>query len=132
MKAVMPKLGQKIETPLGAGTVVSLQLLKGLVTILPDGENQEQTFPARELGFGDAPVAPIRIEKRPKEIVQETVEVDIVEVEAVAPAAEPGESEIADEKQSTSRGGKRRRRRRNRGGQSQGEPSASNGSETSE
>jgi cell fate regulator YaaT (PSP1 superfamily) len=132
MKAVMPKLGQKIETPLGAGTVVSLQLLKGLVTILPDGENQEQTFPARELGFGDAPVAPIRIEKRPKEIVQETVEVDIVEVEAVAPAAEPGDSEIADEKQSTSRGGKRRRRRRNRGGQSQGEPSASNGSETSE
>ena len=29
MKAVMPKLGQKTETPRGPGTVVSLQLLKG-------------------------------------------------------------------------------------------------------
>jgi cell fate regulator YaaT (PSP1 superfamily) len=132
MKAVMPKLGQKIETPLGPGTVVSLQLLKGLVTVLLEAENQEQTFPARELGFGEAPTAPIRIEKPRKQVEQETVEVDIVEVEAVAEtAADPGDVEHTAQKPSGSRS-KRRRRRRSRGGQGQAAQSANNGSTSSE
>jgi cell fate regulator YaaT (PSP1 superfamily) len=131
MKAVMPKLGQTTETPLGHGTVVSLQLLKGMVTVQLDADHQEQTFHARELGFGEAPVAPIRIEKRPKEIVHETVEIDVVEIEAAAPEAvtEPTEVAAAEEKSGEARSGKRRRRRRNRGGQGQ---SASNGSNLSE
>lgn len=125
MKAVMPKLGQKTETPLGPGTVVSMQLLKGLVTVLLDAENQEQTFPARDLGLGDAPVAPVRIERKPTtpvDVVVESVEVETVTVEVAAeePVAE-GEATEA------SRSGKRRRRRRNRGrgqggGQEQGSP----------
>jgi len=135
MKAVMPKLGQSTDTPLGPGTVVSLQLLKGLVTVLLTAENQEHTFHARELGFGDAPVAPIRIEKRPKEIVHETVEIEVVEVvkvEATAPDTEPVESGVAEEKPGSSRSGKRRRRRRNRGGQGQDGQSVNTGSEASE
>jgi len=66
MKAVMPKLGQKTETPRGQGTVVSLQLLKGLVTVLLDEENVEETFASRELGFGEAPSAPIQVVRKPK------------------------------------------------------------------
>ncbi|MEZ4507789.1 MAG: regulatory iron-sulfur-containing complex subunit RicT [Thermomicrobiales bacterium] len=132
MKAVMPKLGQKTETPYGTGTVVSLQLLKGLVTVLIDNDNQEQTFPARELGFGEAPVAPIRVEKRPKVAVHETVEIDVVDVEEVVAAADEPESKTeGPEKTGGSRSGKRRRRRRNRGGQSQDANKSGQGSEQS-
>ena len=132
MKAVMPKLGQRIETPLGPGMVVSLQLLKGLTTVQLEVDNQEQTFPARDLGFGEAPVAPIRIEKRPKEIVHETIEIDVVEVEAAAPDDEPVEVAESDEKPVEARSSKRRRRRRNRGSQGQGGENANKGSDTSE
>lgn len=129
MKAVMPKLGQKTETPLGPGTVVSLQLLKGLVTVLLDADNQEQTFQARELGFGEAPVAPIRIEKRPKELVIETVSVDVVEVDDLVQNDEAGDDDEPAEKSGSTRSGKRRRRRRNRGGQNQAESIVNAGSE---
>jgi cell fate regulator YaaT (PSP1 superfamily) len=113
MKAVMPKLGQKTETPRGPGTVVSLQLLKGLVTVLLDGENQEETFPARELGFGEAPVAPVRVDRKPKEApVAESIEIEAVEVEAVE-AAEPAEAAASEA--GSPRSGRKRRRRRNRG-----------------
>jgi cell fate regulator YaaT (PSP1 superfamily) len=117
MKAVMPKLGQKTETPRGPGTVVSLQLLKGLVTVLLDGESQEETFPARELGFGEVPVAPVRLDRKPKESpVTETVEIEIVEVEAVEDA---GPEEVTAAPAEPARSGRKRRRRRNRGHGSQ-------------
>ncbi|TXG87661.1 MAG: hypothetical protein E6R14_00895 [Thermomicrobiales bacterium] len=133
MKAVMPKLGQKTETPLGMGTVVSLQLLKGLVTVLIENDNQEQTFPARELGFGEVPVAPIRIEKRPKDVVVEAVEVDVIQVEAVADSGEPRDSvDEGTDKAGQSRSGKRRRRRRGRGGQGQNSQESGQRSEASE
>jgi cell fate regulator YaaT (PSP1 superfamily) len=54
MKAVMPKLGQAIETPGGMGQVVSMQLLKELVTVRLDEENVEATFRCDELGLGAA------------------------------------------------------------------------------
>ncbi len=130
MKAVMPKLAQQIETPLGSGTVVSLQLLKGLVTVLLAAENQEHTFASSELGFGEAPVAPIRIEKRQKEQIHENVEVAIVEIESVSVSVETitiFESEVTEDKPNDSRSGKRRRRRRSRGGQGQGGDNASKG-----
>src|SRR5215208_3147949 len=52
MKAVMPKLGQAIETPGGVGQVVSMQLLKELVTVRLQEENVEATFRCDELGLG--------------------------------------------------------------------------------
>jgi hypothetical protein len=54
MKAVMPKLGQAIETPGGMGQVVSMQLLKELVTVRLEDENAEVTFRCDELGLGVA------------------------------------------------------------------------------
>jgi cell fate regulator YaaT (PSP1 superfamily) len=132
MKAVMPKLGQKTDTPLGPGTVVSLQLLKGLVTVLLDAENTEQTFPARELGFGEVPTAPIRLDRKPKDkereaVVVETIEVETVTVEATAESA-PATGEAAQT--SGGRSGRKRRRRRGRGNsQGQSNQSANGASE---
>jgi cell fate regulator YaaT (PSP1 superfamily) len=137
MKAVMPKLGQKTETPHGPGTVVSMQLLKGLVTILLDAGNIEETFPARELGFGEVPVSPVRLDRKPKEqdiAPQPTVEtveaeaavassVAVEEVEASAKSADGG----------TARSGRKRRRRRNRGhGQEHQQSQNAQGSEHTE
>jgi cell fate regulator YaaT (PSP1 superfamily) len=51
MKAVMPKLGQAIETPGGMGQVISMQLLKELVTVRLDQEEVEVTFRCDELGL---------------------------------------------------------------------------------
>lgn len=52
MKSVMPKLGQEIETPGGTATVMSLHLLKELVTVRLADDNSEVTFRAEELGLG--------------------------------------------------------------------------------
>lgn len=54
MKAVMPKLGQAIETPDGAGMVVSMHLLKELVTVRLEDDNSEVTFRCDELGLTSA------------------------------------------------------------------------------
>jgi cell fate regulator YaaT (PSP1 superfamily) len=50
-KALLPKLGQPVETPAGEGIVVSLQVLRELVTVRFQGETPDQTFTAAELGF---------------------------------------------------------------------------------
>ena len=100
MKAVMPKLGQAIETPGGMGQVVSMQLLKELVTVRLDGENVEATFRCDELGLGTA---------RPK---------DIIVPEALAPLPVTSEDDLADlvaptfENAPETATGRRRRRRR--------------------
>lgn len=54
MKAVMPKLGQPIETPAGQGMVISIHLMKELVTVRLDADNAEITYRADELGLGSA------------------------------------------------------------------------------
>ena len=54
MKAVMPKLGQAIETPGGMGQVISMQLLKELVTVRLDEDAGEVTFRCDELGLAGA------------------------------------------------------------------------------
>jgi cell fate regulator YaaT (PSP1 superfamily) len=100
MKAVMPKLGQAIETPAGVGQVVSMQLLKQLVTVRLDEENVEAIFRCEELGLGRA---------RPPESVSPeaaasppvTSEEHIANVVVPAPENEPG-----------AMAGRRRRRRR--------------------
>jgi cell fate regulator YaaT (PSP1 superfamily) len=100
MKAVMPKLGQSIETPGGTGQVVSMQLLKELVTVRLDGENVEATFRCDELGLGTA---------RPR---------DIIAPEAPAPLPVTSEDDVAnlfapsDENAPEAATGRRRRRRR--------------------
>ena len=52
MKAVMPRLGQQIETPGGTGMVISMQVLKELVTVRLDADQSTVTFPAADLGLG--------------------------------------------------------------------------------
>lgn len=50
-KQILPKLGQRIESPVGEGTVISLQVLRELITVRFDGDTPDQTFAAAELGF---------------------------------------------------------------------------------
>jgi len=52
MKAVMPKLGQVVETSRGAGQVVSMHLLKELVTVRLENDLAEVAFPSSEVDFG--------------------------------------------------------------------------------
>ena len=52
MKAVMPRLGQQIETPGGSGMVISMQVLKELVTVRLDEDQATVTFSAADLGLG--------------------------------------------------------------------------------
>jgi len=58
MKAVMPRLGQTIETPAGPGFVVSMQILKELVTVRLAATNADAVFPSVELGLGGQEAAP--------------------------------------------------------------------------
>jgi len=51
MKAVMPKLGQAIETPGGMGQVISMQLLKELVTVRLDQKRSKSRFVAMSLDY---------------------------------------------------------------------------------
>ena len=67
MKAVMPKLGQSIETPGGMGQVVSMQLLKQLVTVRLEQDNVEATFRSEELGIAGAVARPARPWRRPSQ-----------------------------------------------------------------
>jgi cell fate regulator YaaT (PSP1 superfamily) len=100
MKAVMPKLGQSIETPGGMGQVVSMQLLKQLVTVRLEQDNVEATFRSDELGIAGArretsttleAAEPIRV----------VPEEDVADPIAPAPDVEP-----------VAAAGRRRRRRR--------------------
>ena len=55
MKAVLPRLGQQIDTPAGPGLVVSLQVIKELVTVRLAETNQDVVFPGTDLGLGAGP-----------------------------------------------------------------------------
>jgi cell fate regulator YaaT (PSP1 superfamily) len=54
-KSLLPKLGQPVETPVGEGIVVSLQILKELVTVRFPGETPDQAFTAADLGLQSRP-----------------------------------------------------------------------------
>jgi hypothetical protein len=100
----MPKLGQAIETPGGLGQVISMQLLKELVTVRLDEQEVEVTFRCDELGLAGA-------SHQPTDIVEE-----------VKPGLVPAEEEIGDlvaaevDEEVASAEGRRRRRRRGRRG----------------
>ena len=100
MKAVMPKLGQEIETPAGVGQVISMQLLKELVTVRLEDEHAEATFRCDELGLGaDRPRdSAVSEAAAPMPVTSEDDAVDLV---SPAAAGEPGAA-----------AGRRRRRRR--------------------
>jgi cell fate regulator YaaT (PSP1 superfamily) len=57
-KNLLPKLGQPITTPAGDGIVVSLQVLRELVTVRFQGETPDQTYAAVDLGFQPKPEQP--------------------------------------------------------------------------
>lgn len=115
MKVAMPRLGQTLETPGGPGMVVSMQILKDLVTVRLAADNTDHHFTAAELGFREqapaskpvaaAPIAPPVVVEEPV-LVAAPVSSDPREDETSEPAtAGPGEA----------RTGGRRRRRRGRG-----------------
>jgi cell fate regulator YaaT (PSP1 superfamily) len=59
MKAIMPRLGQTVETPAGPGMVVSMQVLKETITVRLAADNTDAVFTSVDLGFRKAePVAP--------------------------------------------------------------------------
>jgi cell fate regulator YaaT (PSP1 superfamily) len=102
MKAVMPKLGQAIETPGGLGQVISMQLLKELVTVRLDEEEVEVTFRCDELGLGSPGHQPGVIPKvaKPVSVPPEDI---IASLDSTPGGEEP-----------TPESGRRRRRRRAR------------------
>jgi cell fate regulator YaaT (PSP1 superfamily) len=60
MKAIMPRLGQTVETPAGPGMVVSMQILKETITVRLAADNSEAVFTSVDLGFRKAePTAPV-------------------------------------------------------------------------
>ena len=100
MKAVMPKLGQAIETPGGIGQVVSMQLLKELVTVRLQEENVEATFRCDELGLGAARPRESAIQEEPAP-VPDTSDDNVVNLVTLTAEDEPVQA-----------AGRRRRRRR--------------------
>jgi cell fate regulator YaaT (PSP1 superfamily) len=102
MKSVMPRLGQTIETPAGSGMVLSLQILKQLVTVRLAEDNSDHVFKSDELGF-------VRPEARapgaePPGMVDQTQPDSAVETSSDGHSEETGGRA----------GGRRRRRRRGR------------------
>lgn len=102
MKAVLPRLGQTLETPQGPGMVVSLQVLKQLVTVRLQADNSEAVFTSVDLGLGEPAPAPVRL------------------TPARQQGGEPGEHaghSSADDNGGQAGGSRRRRRRRGKDGE---------------
>lgn len=106
MKAVMPRLGQSIETPAGPGMVVSMQILKELVTVRLHDQQQDIVFSSEDLGMGSgdrgvaAIAAPSGTDEQPL-----TTESD-----------DPSATSDSPSREGPSSGRRRRRRRGKRGG----------------
>jgi cell fate regulator YaaT (PSP1 superfamily) len=101
MKAVMPKLGQSIETPGGSGTVISLHLLKELVTVRLEDDNNEVTFRCDELGLGLPRVSA-------SAVANGGASIGLPEIDQQQPVSDDPPAILIEESSS----GKRRRRRR--------------------
>lgn len=117
MKAVMPRLGQTIETQGGPGMVIAMQVLREAVTIRFESDGTEATFTAEELGLRQTTSAPqprpVQLTPPPKPVVQAE---QVIEVEVEEAESEPGETAVEPgEELSGSSRSKSRRRRRSRG-----------------
>lgn len=99
MKAVLPRLGQQIDTPAGRGMVISLQVIKEQVTVRLHDEPQEVVFTSNELGLASPEMIPASIlSQKPAAISRPSPP-----IETAAPEQRAGNE------------GSRRRRRRRRG-----------------
>ena len=111
MKAVMPRLGQTIETPGGRGTVVAMQILRDSITVRLEDTGTDTVFTAEELGLRAPAPEPIRIVEPRKAAA--------APVEGAEGAAEEGEPEESGEEGATGGRSRSRRRRRSRGNKQQ-------------
>lgn len=105
MKAIMPRLGQTIETPAGPGLVVSLQLMKELITVRLEADTSEVVFSSSDLGLREP--EPVPAPPAPRITPVSSVADEAADVEGDPPelaAAAPDDH------------GHRRRRRRRGGG----------------
>ena len=126
MKAVMPRLGQQIETPNGPGMVVSMQVIKELVTVRLAETHTDATFPAAELGLGGRVQGPAMQVPAPEVIAVAAIAsspmespVEDLGVPAMEPGIEPGTEDApsvaaSPEGNPGAANGQRRRRRRRR------------------
>lgn len=113
MKAVMPRLGQAIDSPAGPGMVVSMQILKELVTVRLDADHIDHVFSSADLGYRkpEPPqAAPIQVAAPP--LQPRPVRVD---PEPVVPVEAPVEAAVEDGEDAAAGEASRRRRRRGRG-----------------
>jgi len=122
MKAVMPRLGQTIETPVGPGLVVSMQVLKELVTVRLAANNSDAVFAATDLVLGaqSTTVSPPALSAPPTAPVA-AVDAPVASVDAGVVALEPGIEPATDDEPTAAAApsegagvGRRRRRRRRR------------------
>jgi len=105
MRATMPRLGQQVDSPAGPGMVLSMQILKDLVTVRLAADNTDHVFTGADLGFGRAePATPASVT-----VFAEPIQESSEGVDDEAPAADAISN--GDE----NRSGTRRRRRRGRG-----------------
>jgi len=115
MKAVMPRLGQTIETQGGPGMVIAMQVLREAVTIRFESDGTEATFTADELGLRQSTSAPaprpVQLTPPPKPVVvtESVAEADAADSEQEEAPAEPGDVQLGSSRS------KSRRRRRSRG-----------------
>lgn len=106
MKAVMPRLGQPLETPAGAGMVISMHLLKELVTVRLEQDNSEVTYRCDELGLAaprSAPAAPAPAARAAEPVLSP----EAAALEAIVPATGDEEQTSAPRKRRRRRGSKR-------------------------
>ena len=132
MKVAMPRLGQTLETPGGPGMVVSMQILKDLITVRLAADNTDVDFTATDLGYRkpdpDVKTAPLPI--TPAQAMLPPVgraQPELAKITQSVTANEPADDdEVGDELEATAgeeqpRSGGRRRRRRGRGSRRRGD-----------
>jgi cell fate regulator YaaT (PSP1 superfamily) len=130
MKVAMPRLGQTLETPSGPGMVISMQILKDLITVRLAADNTDIVFTATDLGFrkpdsdtkSASPSAP-----SPAPAFAPTPTPDEGSKMAVVAAVDESGDDESDEPATPGdaqpRTGGRRRRRRGRGSRRRGDGS---------
>lgn len=108
-KQILPRLGQRINTPDGEGMVVSLQVLKELVTVRFTDPYRDVTYPAADL---------LGARRQREEPVTEIPAVSSTGASSIDSERAEGNDEVAEERP------RRRRRRRNRRSGGEGSPPA--------
>lgn len=116
MRATMPRLGQNIETPAGPAMVISLQILKEIVTVRMAADGTVQHFSSAELGFRKPEPPPQPVVLQAPRTAPDTVAVEA----AVDEHDEDGGSDPAQPVEAGEQPGGRRRRRRGRGSRRRG------------